>query len=172
MALLKYTKEVLENAVKNSNTFRQTAIYLGCTPHGGTIEYITHRIKHFSIDTSHFRGRGLGKGWSKGISPVTKKLPKDILIKYPVGSFRQKAFLLRRAMFESGIIYRCNTCHTVEWMGRKINLEVNHIDGDFTNCLLINLEFLCPNCHSQTSKYKNYGKYPNGEDVVLKTAIP
>ena len=36
----------------------------------------------------------------------------------------------------------------------KIPLEVDHIDGDYTNNNENNLTLLCPNCHSLTPTYK------------------
>ena len=40
----------------------------------------------------------------------------------------------------------------------KIPLELEHIDGDFTNNKKENLTVLCPNCHSLTSTYKGANK--------------
>lgn len=39
-------------------------------------------------------------------------------------------------------------------MGKKINCELDHIDGNRTNHLLENLRILCPNCHSQTNTFR------------------
>lgn len=36
--------------------------------------------------------------------------------------------------------------------------EINHIDGDATNCALANLEILCPNCHSLTFNFRSRNK--------------
>ena len=36
----------------------------------------------------------------------------------------------------------------------NIPLEVEHVDGDYTNCYEENLKLLCPNCHSLTPTYK------------------
>ena len=37
--------------------------------------------------------------------------------------------------------------------GKKITLQLDHIDGDNNNNKLENLRFLCPNCHSQTETH-------------------
>lgn len=43
-------------------------------------------------------------------------------------------------------------------------LEVDHIDGDWRNCVTSNLRVICPNCHSLTDTYKsrNRGKGRHG----------
>jgi hypothetical protein len=40
----------------------------------------------------------------------------------------------------------------------KVPIELNHIDGDFTNNRPENLELICPNCHSLTDSYKGANK--------------
>ena len=51
-------------------------------------------------------------------------------------------------------------CGITEWNNKKIVLELEHKDGNSENNDLVNLELLCPNCHSQTPTYKakNKGK--------------
>ena len=39
-----------------------------------------------------------------------------------------------------------------------IPIELSHIDGDFTNNKIENLELICPNCHSLTDSYKGANK--------------
>ena len=48
---------------------------------------------------------------------------------------------------------QCECCHNIEWLGKPINLQVHHIDGDRTNNTLENLQLLCPNCHSYTDNF-------------------
>jgi hypothetical protein len=54
--------------------------------------------------------------------------------------------------------YSCSACAISEWNGKQITLEVNHIDGDALNNCLENLEFVCPNCHSQTDTFRAKNK--------------
>jgi len=52
----------------------------------------------------------------------------------------------------------CYTCGITEWNGMPITLELEHIDGNSSNNTEANLSLVCPNCHSQTSTYKNRNK--------------
>ena len=60
----------------------------------------------------------------------------------------------RRLINEGFLDYKCRDCgNTGEWLGKKLVLQLEHIDGDRLNNELSNLTLLCPNCHSQTSTY-------------------
>jgi len=58
----------------------------------------------------------------------------------------------------------CSVCNISEWMGNPITLEIDHIDGDYTNNNEQNLRAICPNCHSQTPTFKNRN-YGNGRTL-------
>lgn len=63
---------------------------------------------------------------------------------------------LSKRLVKAGIKeYRCERCLISEWNSEPISLELNHIDGNNGNHALVNLELLCPNCHSQTPTYRN-----------------
>ena len=49
---------------------------------------------------------------------------------------------------------KCEWCQVNERTG-KVPIELNHIDGNFMNNSIVNLELLCPNCHSLTPTYKS-----------------
>lgn len=49
---------------------------------------------------------------------------------------------------------RCLSCGINEWMGKRIVIELDHVDGDHGNESRENLRGLCPNCHSQTPTWK------------------
>lgn len=50
---------------------------------------------------------------------------------------------------------RCSICGLKEWNGKPLLLIVDHIDGNPNNSKIENVRFLCPNCDSQQSTYKN-----------------
>ncbi len=65
---------------------------------------------------------------------------------------------------------KCGFC-VVNIYTNKVPLEVNHIDGNWKNNELSNLELLCPNCHSLTHNYKarNKGKgRPHCKLIITK----
>jgi len=56
---------------------------------------------------------------------------------------------LRIKLIEDGIKEdRCEKCNNSHWFGKKLMLELHHIDGNRFNNILDNLKILCPNCHS------------------------
>lgn len=64
---------------------------------------------------------------------------------------RQHAVKLRRALIESGRDYKCCCCNNSgNWLGKELRLQVNHKNGNWLDNRPENLEFICPNCHSQT----------------------
>jgi formate-dependent nitrite reductase cytochrome c552 subunit len=57
-------------------------------------------------------------------------------------------------MFAMGIPNRCAICGMAPiWQNRELVLQVDHIDGNYLDCRIENLRFLCPNCHTQTETY-------------------
>jgi transposase-like protein len=48
---------------------------------------------------------------------------------------------------------RCELCGLDEWRGRPLRVTLHHVNGDPYDNRLENLQFLCPNCHSQTPNF-------------------
>lgn len=74
-----------------------------------------------------------------------------------------KKYLLRK--FEN----KCSVCGFNKNNPRtgKTILELEHIDGDYTNNKEGNLTLLCPNCHAMTQTYKS-GNRGNGRNIRRK----
>lgn len=146
----KYTRELLEAAVRESTSVLQVMGKIGAPKSsGGAHAWTKALIKEYKLDTSHF----LGQAHYKGQSSFTKKSPKEILVIRTNGR-REDAHRLRRALVESGITYECKVCsQPPTWNGKPLTLQVDHINGDPLDNRINNLRFICPHCHTQTNNW-------------------
>ncbi len=51
--------------------------------------------------------------------------------------------------------YKCDICSIDTWNGKKLPLDLDHINGINDDHRKDNLRYLCPNCHSQTDTFRN-----------------
>ena len=153
--IMKYTKEILEIAVKDSHSISEVVRTLGMDRSGGSNRYIKRRILQFDIDMSHFVNCTNCAYLENKV--FREKLHfEDVLVLNRVGR-REAAKILRRALKESGVEEKCIFCGISDlWCGKKIRLEIDHVNGCGVDNRKENLRFICPNCHSQTDNYKNY----------------
>lgn len=154
MSSIKYTRELLQEAVLNSESIFDVLRFFGIsTRSGGSHSHIKKRIRQCDIDTSHFIGIRKNSGPNHKGGP-RRKSPKEILIKRDPLSHKEKVKCLRRALIEVGVLHLCGKCGLgSEWNDEPLTLQIDHIDGDTSNNERNNLRFLCPNCHSQTKTY-------------------
>lgn len=147
-----YTNDDIIQAVQTNVSIMGVLKTLGIKPAGGSHYHMSKRIKTLGLNTSHFTGRVHNSG--KVANNRLKS--EDILVEMPDGSPRKKTHLLVRAMIELGVEYICSRqdCGLKDtWLKKPLVLHVDHKDGNFLNNKLNNLQFLCPNCHSQTDTY-------------------
>ena len=139
----KYTREYLEGIVKDSFCVSDVIRKLGLKEAGGNHSYLNKKIRECEIDISHF------KRYTEFLCPGSgKKSHEEILVLRT--RRRELARRLRRAMVESGMEYQCVACKIGgEYNSLPIVLEVNHKNGNGLDNRKENVEFLCPNCHSQ-----------------------
>lgn len=152
MSKLKVTEYQIISASFSASSASEAASILG-------IKYETYR-KH-AIRLGVFRTNQSGKGTSKPINDDRKYPLKDILEgKYP----NYQSNKLRKRLFSEKIKEeKCEICGTKEWLGKKLSLELDHIDGNRYNHNIDNLRIVCPNCHSQTETYRGKNISRSGE---------
>lgn len=151
-----YTKENILEAVRDSFSISETCRKLGIKrPRGGSFELIKSRINEYQIDISHFLGKAAFAG-KRNSNYSKRKKPTEVLIKGNI--YRVKHRSLKNSLIEIGVEYKCVECGIIDWNGKSITLDVDHIDGDWSNCEKENLRFLCPNCHRQTDTFGSKNK--------------
>lgn len=156
------TEEQIRTAVKNAYSIADFCRAVGWQPRGDNYKVFHKYVAKYKLDTSHFTGirTNIGNRLKVGI-PITEMFVKG----NHVGSKVLKAKILREKLLE----YKCSHCGISEWQGKPLSLQIHHKDGDHSNNELSNLEFICPNCHSQTDTFS--GK-KNSKGVCTRIHIP
>lgn len=154
-----YRKKYYIDLIKNSFSLREVCLKAGLVVTTGNYDTLKKIIKDENIDVSHFKRQ------SKKITEkrdITYYLKKDVKI----GTSLLKKKLFQEELKEK----RCECCGRTEWMGKPINLQLHHINGDNTDNRLENLQILCPNCHSYTDNYcgKNQKLNIKDKDIPKK----
>jgi 5-methylcytosine-specific restriction endonuclease McrA len=160
--MYKYSDSEIQEAVKNSYSYAETAYLLGTGKSGSTIQHLKMRIQRLGLDVSHFSRH-------KTSSEIRRKSSEEILVLRQDGK-REKRTILLRVLNESGLKYECSKCGLKDlWQDKVINLEIDHINGNSLDNRLQNLRFLCPNCHSQTESNKRskaYNPYSQSQKTI------
>lgn len=166
---MKYTRDVLAEAVAANNSLSGVLRHFGLKPSGGSYAHIGGLIRKYDLDTSHFTGQG----WRRGRTFGLRRSPDDYLRLRGPEEPRAKGPILAKALQAIGRAYRCERCGNAGlWRGVKISLHVDHVNGDRNDCRPDNLRLLCPNCHSQTSTHSQRAAVVIGAGGGSRTRTP
>ena len=145
---VKYTKELMESAIKDSYSIAEVCRKVGLKPVGSNYKTIKSKIELYNLDISHFTGQAWNKG--KNFSEETVRLPLNEILQEGViyCSDTLKKRLIKQGLKEN----RCELCHI---SGEEVGLELHHINGNHYDNRIENLQILCPNCHSKTPNFRN-----------------
>lgn len=160
--IYKLSDEQFVELLKNSSTISEVLFKLGYSVKGNSWGFakIRQRMSDLNLDGSVFKGK----------SPITKygslhKVNASDILK---PNCKHARSVLRRYVIKNNLIpYRCAICGCVEWQGRTLSLELDHINGINNDNRIENLRFLCPNCHSQTTTYGSRNQQRNDSDYEI-----
>lgn len=143
--------EEFKTIVQEADSFSDCLRALGLGTNGGSsTDTLKRRIKELNCDISHFGEKAKIK------SPNAKYSLDEILIEN--SSYANISRLKQRLINEGVFEYKCACCGLTEWQGKPISLQLHHKNGINNDHRKENLEFLCPNCHSQTENYSGKNK--------------
>ncbi|MGW1116994.1 HNH endonuclease [Streptomyces tanashiensis] len=147
--------ELLRRAVAASASVAEVLRRLGRPVTGAQRSRLRLWISEDGLSTAHFLGQAHQRG-KQGPTPV--KRAEEILVRHE-GRRRTRTHLLRRALREVGVPEECIECGVgPEWLGKPMTLEIDHINGDWSDDRRENLRLLCPNCHATTDTWCRGGR--------------
>lgn len=160
--IYKLSDEQFVELLKKSSTISEVLFKLGYSVKGNSWGFakIRQRMSDLNLDGSVFKGK----------SPITKygslhKVNASDILK---PNCKHARSVLRRYVIKNNLIpYRCAICGCVEWQGRTLSLELDHINGINNDNCIENLRFLCPNCHSQTTTYGSRNQQRNDSEYEI-----
>jgi hypothetical protein len=91
--------------------------------------------------------------WAKSVkagrvAPRPQRMPLELILKSKSRSS------IKRRLLDAGILKNvCDECGISEWRGKRLSIQIDHVNGVRDDHRLENLRMLCPNCHSQTETF-------------------
>lgn len=145
-------RDQLAPAVASSQSIAGVLKLLGIIDNGAARARLKRSVKTHNLSVDHF----VGQGHHRGVPCKNRKSAAQILVRLEPDSSRTKTVQLRRALDDLGIPHICDTCGVGDvWQGKRLVLEIDHINGDRLDNRKENLRYLCPSCHSQTKTFAN-----------------
>lgn len=152
--------EEIKLIVEKCYTYSDVLRSLDLPSRGDNFITLKNFINKNKISISHFVINSPSNYSKLKISNKERKIEDIFVINSDATSkiLRRKITKFSLITYECGI-ERCNIKD--EWLGGKLVLALDHINGIWHDNRIENLRFLCPNCHSQTDTYvgKNGSKY-------------
>jgi len=155
MSKRRWTEEQFRKAVAESKTITEIATRLGLSSgSGGNKDTVKNFAKANDISLEHLNGKEVA------IAKLRERLSLSNSSIFVENSDVSGATVKKRILRENLILPKCRDCGLSAdmdgicwWNGKPLILNLEHINGKNNDNRLINLCFLCPNCHSQTSTF-------------------
>lgn len=136
---IEHIKEIISNSINKTDVLNK----LELKNNGGNYNTLTRFIKVNNVDISHFHENRM----TKQRRHYNKIKMSDILIE---NSPYSNTNSLKNRLYREDIKKRkCELCDQgEEWMGKKMSLILDHINGDRHDNRIENLRIVCPNCNA------------------------
>jgi hypothetical protein len=140
----RYSKENIKKAVQGATCIKEALVAMGLRAAGGNYRVFNKYVDKYEIDTSHFDAYETSR-----VLSFKERIPlSEILVENSTYS----RTLLKKRLYDEGLKDRfCEMpgCDQGEmWMGKKMSLILDHINGVHDDNRIENLRIVCPNCNA------------------------
>jgi predicted RNA-binding Zn-ribbon protein involved in translation (DUF1610 family) len=143
-------EDKLRSLVRSSTSYADVMRGLGMDVNDTNHRRVRRAAYRLDLDTSHFKRRS----WGRPERPAPPPIAHRVLVVLPEQAGRTNRTRLHQALSEIGVHYACSECgNTGEWRGRRITLQIDHVNGNWRDNRPENLRYLCPNCHALTDTW-------------------
>jgi hypothetical protein len=138
----RFTEQEARAAVAASRSYAEALRRLGYRPAGGNPKTLRKYVELWGISTDHFDPRGAVRDSLRRANPAAP------LEEHLVADSTYSRHALKQRLYEEGLKSPvCEWCGQGDvWMGRRMALILDHVNGRSTDNRIENLRILCPNC--------------------------
>lgn len=151
MKPIQYTYDQVKIAVDNSISIREFLTNIGLKVNNGNYRKAESITRFYGLELNKYDNQS---EYASNQNRDRSKLSDEVF--FCDGVLRSGPSIKRRLILDHGVEDKCCECGQLPWWnGKRLTLQVDHIDGNRFNNLISNLRILCPHCHTQTETYSN-----------------
>lgn len=157
-----YTEAEFISAWNSARNKGEVLSGLNLWGYGGNYNTLNRTAKILNLSDDHFDPKHIRRSivaWNK--IPTGQILVEN-------SNISSISRLRKRLIAEGFKEEKCEICSLSEWMGGKIPLDLDHINGISNDNRIENLRIICKNCHGQTPTYGGKNKKSHKINIEAK----
>lgn len=149
-----WEEQKLRRIVEESVTIAECLRKLGLCTRGNNFRTFRRKAEKWGVNYEHFDKNASKR--ARDAHKFKRSVPNTLVF---CENSKVSSRLLRQRYIEINKLIKCEDCGiSDEYNDKPITLQIDHKNGIRNDNRLVNLRWLCPNCHSQTETYGTKGK--------------